>query len=185
MSLPGPLLIYPDAHSDKRGSFLELWNQKAFSQNGIRDKFVQINQSTSCAGVLRGMHYQLKSPQAKLCRLIHGVARDVIIDIRLSSPTFGQHTSWLMYAGDSHPMIYIPKGFAHGFLVLSERVVFEYFCSDYYSESDGQHGVRWDDPDLNLPWAINGNSEPVIVSAQDNSLPFLRDIPRNELPIYP
>ena len=181
VSLPGPLLIYPDIHKDERGSFTELWNLDTFFQNGIRDRFVQTNQSTSKAGVLRGMHYQLNRPQAKLLRLAYGVATDIVVDIRHGSPNFGKHFSWLMYAGDAHPLIYVPAGFAHGFLASSETVVFQYFCSDFYSGSEDQYGIRWDDADLGLAWAIK---DPPIVSEQDMKFPFLKDVPHCKLPRY-
>jgi dTDP-4-dehydrorhamnose 3,5-epimerase len=177
-SLPGVHVIQPDVFADARGFFLETYHAGHYEKLGIADRFVQDNHSRSCRSVLRGLHYQLPHSQSKLCYVIEGEALDVAVDIRLGSPTFGQWTSVVLTA-KTHNQIYIPAGFAHGFLVLSESAQFLYKCSDFF-ERDAEHGVAWNDPELNIAWGI---AEPIL-SEKDRQAPRLRDISQTFLPKY-
>lgn len=177
--LPGVLLIQPRVFRDGRGFFLESYHEARFRELGIPDQFVQDNHSRSVKGVLRGLHYQLRHPQAKLCRVIEGEVLDVAVDIRVGSPSFGKWVSAVLSA-DNCTQIYLPKGFAHGFLVLSESAQFLYKCSDYYDASDDR-GIIWNDPDLSIVW---GSADPVISEKDRRYLPLAK-IPREFLPRYP
>lgn len=176
--LPGVCVIHPAIFEDDRGFFLETYQQAKFIQIGIADTFVQDNHSRSAQGVLRGLHYQLKAPQAKLCRVVEGKVLDIAVDIRLGSPHFGKWASIVLSAEDQN-QIYIPGGFAHGFLVLSKTAQFLYKCSDFYDASD-EHGVLWSDPDLNINW---GDTDPLL-SVKDKQNPRLSSIPQQSLPRY-
>ena len=144
-ALPGVLLIRPKVFRDDRGFFLESYHREKFASLGITDNFVQDNHSCSKRGTVRGLHYQLRHAQAKLCRVVAGEVLDVALDIRRESPTFGKWTSAVLSA-ENQQQIYIPPGFAHGFAVLSESAEFLYKCSDFYFAED-EHGVLWNDPD--------------------------------------
>lgn len=176
--LPGVFELRPVIHGDARGFFIETYHQAAFTDLGIPDTFVQDNHSRSTKGTLRGLHYQLHHPQAKLCRVIDGEALDVAVDIRLGSPHFGEWTSVVLSAA-RHNQIYIPPGFAHGFLALTDVVQFLYKCSDYYVPAD-EHGIAWNDPVLKLSWGI---ANPIL-SAKDAKNPRLADVPKDLLPRY-
>ena len=149
-SLPGVYELRPKLFGDSRGFFLETYHRKKFAELGISDEFVQDNHSCSGKGTLRGLHYQLNHPQAKLCRVAVGEALDVAVDIRVGSPHFGKSSSVLL-SDKTQNMIYIPAGFAHGFLALSESVHFLYKCSDFYDPT-GEHGIAWNDPDIGIAW---------------------------------
>lgn len=177
-SLPGVIELRPVVHGDARGFFLETYHQAKYVSLGIPHTFVQDNHSRSAKGTLRGLHYQLKQPQAKLCRVIEGEALDVAVDIRLGSPHFGRWTSVLLSAAHQN-QIYVPQGFAHGFLALTDNVQFLYKCSDYYAPED-EHGILWDDPALNITWGI---TKPVL-SAKDAQNTRLAEIPEKFLPRY-
>jgi dTDP-4-dehydrorhamnose 3,5-epimerase len=177
-SLPGVCELRPTVFRDARGFFIETYHQKRFRSLGITDDFVQDNHSHSGKGTLRGLHYQLRHPQAKLCRVVEGRALDVAVDIRLGSPTFGKSASVTLSA-EAQNMIYIPAGFAHGFLALSECVQFLYKCSDFYFRDD-EYGIRWDDPALNVNWGV---AVP-LVSEKDSTLPVLANVPRDLLPRF-
>jgi dTDP-4-dehydrorhamnose 3,5-epimerase len=177
-SLPGVYELRPRVIRDDRGSFTETYHREKFAGIGITDTFVQDNQSCSGRGTLRGLHYQLNHPQAKLCRVVEGEAIDVAVDIRLGSPHFGKWTSVLLSAKLQNE-VYIPIGFAHGFLALTETVQFLYKCSDFYDNSD-EYGVLWSDPDLNILWNIG---EPR-VSGKDSKYLKLAEIPLGLLPRY-
>lgn len=177
-SLSGVLELHPKVFRDGRGFFLETFHLAKFLELGIAETFVQDNHSSSKKGTLRGLHYQLQHPQAKLCRVVEGEALDVVLDIREGSPHFGKWTSVLLSA-DRQNQIYIPVGFAHGFLALSDTVHFLYKCSDYYHPED-ECGVLWSDPALNISWGI----ESPVVSEKDSKLPNLGTIPRELLPRY-
>lgn len=177
-SLPGVLELRPTLHRDARGFFLETYHQAKLAALGIHDRFVQDNQSCSRRGTLRGLHYQLDHPQAKLCRVLEGQVLDVAVDIRLGSPTFGRWTSVLLSA-EIQNQIYVPGGFAHGFLALSETVQFAYKCSDFYDQSD-ERGILWSDPELAIRWGVDSP----IMSERDAKLLTLRDTPRELLPRY-
>jgi dTDP-4-dehydrorhamnose 3,5-epimerase len=177
-TLPGVFELRPIIHGDGRGFFIETYHQVNFTALGIPETFVQDNHSRSSKGTLRGLHYQLNHPQAKLCRVIAGQALDVAVDIRVGSPHFGKWVSVLL-SDEQHNQVYIPKGFAHGFLALTESVQFLYKCSDYYAPAD-EHGILWSDPAVNISWGIAGP----ILSAKDKKNPRLADIPKELLPRY-
>jgi dTDP-4-dehydrorhamnose 3,5-epimerase len=174
--LPGVLELRPRVLRDARGFFLETYHRSRFAELGIADDFVQDNHSLSSKGTLRGLHYQLNHAQAKLCRVVEGEALDVAVDIRYSSPNFGKYATLVLAAKDQN-QIYIPAGFAHGFLALTETVQFLYKCSDFYDAAD-EHGIAWDDPALAIPW---GATDPII-SPKDARFSALADIPRELLP---
>jgi dTDP-4-dehydrorhamnose 3,5-epimerase len=178
-SLPGVWELRPRVFRDARGFFMETYHRARFAELGITDSFVQDNHSCSVRGTLRGLHYQLVHSQAKLCRVVEGEALDVAVDIRLGSPCFGKWTSVLLSAKEQN-QIYIPAGFAHGFLALSETLQFLYKCSDFYDASD-EHGILWNDADLAISWGV---SSP-LVSDKDSRYSRLADISRQFLPRYP
>lgn len=157
---------------------METYHQKKFANLGIPDIFVQDNHSRSSKGTVRGLHYQLRHAQAKLCRVVEGQALDVAVDIRVGSPTFGKWTSVLLSA-DKQNQIYIPAGFAHGFAALTETVQLLYKCGDFYDPSD-EHGIFWNDPDLAISWGV---SNPLI-SEKDARYPTLAAMPREFLPQF-
>jgi dTDP-4-dehydrorhamnose 3,5-epimerase len=177
-SLPEVFEIQPKVFRDARGFFLETYHQKTYADLDIFDTFVQDNQSCSAKGTLRGLHYQLPHAQAKLCRLVEGEALDVAVDIRLGSPTFGRWTS-VRLSAERQNQIYIPTGFAHGFVALTDRVQFLYKCSDFYDPS-AEHGIIWNDSGLAILWGI---SNPLI-SEKDSKYPPLAAAPRDLLPRY-
>ncbi len=177
-SLPGVWELQPAIFRDARGFFSVSYHQKKFADLGITDVFVQDNHSRSSKGTLRGLHYQLRHAQAKLCRVVEGQAMDVAVDIRLGSPTFGKWTSVLLSA-DKQNQIYIPAGFAHGFAALTESVQVLYKCTDFYDPND-EHGILWSDPDLSISWGV---SNPLI-SEKDARHPTLAAIPREFLPQF-
>jgi len=150
-----------------------------FAEIGMTDDWVQDNHSRSAQGVLRGLHYQLRRPQAKLCRVVEGEVLDIAVDIRVGSPWFGQWVS-VVLSLEAQNQIYIPRGFAHGFVTLSKAAQFLYKCSDFYEPSD-ERGIAWNDPDLNIAWGI---PSPVL-SHRDQKHPFLAAISREFLPVYP
>jgi dTDP-4-dehydrorhamnose 3,5-epimerase len=169
-SLPGVLLLEPKVFGDARGFFLESWNRKTFADLGLDIDFVQDNHSRSSRGVLRGLHYQLNEPQGKLVRVTSGAVFDVAVDVRKSSPHFGQWTGHELSA-ENHRMLWIPPGFAHGFLVLSETADFLYKTTAYYAPQ-GDCGIRWDDPEIGVQWPLAGAP---LLSAKDQMLPLLKD----------
>jgi dTDP-4-dehydrorhamnose 3,5-epimerase len=162
-------VLKPKIFEDARGSFMETYNMKTFLGLGIHVPFVQDNQSVSRFGVLRGLHYQLGRPQAKLIHVVEGDIYDVAVDIRPWSSTFGKWCSEHLSAAGGLSM-FVPAGFAHGFLTLSERAVVEYKCSDYYSPSE-ECGILWNDPDLAIPWP-SAVAKP-IMKARDAAFPVL------------
>ena len=175
-SLPGVCLLQPQVFEDARGFFFETYHGRKLATLGIHDVFVQDNHSKSAKGTLRGMHYQLRYPQAKLCRVVQGEVLDVAVDLRRSSMTFGKWTSAVLSA-ENKQMIYLPTGFAHGFVVLSETAEFLYKCSGFYNAAD-EHGVVWNDPQLNIAWNIKGP----LLSQKDAALPLLAEIEPSQLP---
>lgn len=177
-SLPGVFELRPKVLRDARGFFIETYHRARFADLGITDSFVQDNHSCSAKGTLRGLHYQLHHQQAKLCRVIEGEALDVAVDIRIGSPHFGKWTSVLLSAKE-HNQIYIPGGFAHGFLALAEATQFLYKCSDFYDAAN-EHGILWNDPGLDISWGV-GNP---LISEKDSRLPRLADVPHEFLPRY-
>ncbi len=162
-TLPGVLIIEPRVFGDARGFFLESWNRQNFADAGLDLDFVQDNHSRSARGVLRGLHYQLENPQGKLVRVTQGAVFDVAVDIRRSSPHFGKWVG-VELSAENHRMLWIPPGFAHGFLVLSETADFLYKCTTlYHPPSD--RGIRWDDPDIGIAWPDVGLAP--LLSAKD------------------
>jgi dTDP-4-dehydrorhamnose 3,5-epimerase len=177
-SLAGVYELRPDVFEDARGFFMETYHQEKFKSLGITDRFVQDNHSRSSKGTLRGLHYQLHRAQAKLCRVVEGEALDVAADIRFGSPTFGKWAS-VKLSAQSHNLIYIPAGFAHGFLALTDTVQFLYKCSEFYDRDD-EHGILWNDPALNIAWGLAAP----LVSEKDARFPKLSDVPRERLPHF-
>ena len=177
-SLPGVFELRPVIHPDARGFFVETFHKSKFADLGISDTFVQDNQSCTGKGALRGLHYQLRHPQAKICRVVEGEALDVAVDIRVGSPNFGKWTGVLLSA-EQQNQIYVPIGFAHGFLALSDKVQFLYKCSDFYNPGD-EYGVAWNDPDLKIRWGVSAP----IVSAKDAKYSALAQVPLEFLPEY-
>ncbi len=156
-------LIEPKVFGDERGFFLESWNQNAFDAAGITARFVQDNHSRSARGVLRGLHYQMNPAQGKLVRVVAGAVFDVAVDMRKSSPTFGQ---WVGYelSAQNHRMLWVPQGFAHGFLTLEDGTDFLYKCTDFYAPAS-EHCLAWDDPAVGVDWPLDGMTP--LVSAKD------------------
>ncbi|MBA4306404.1 MAG: dTDP-4-dehydrorhamnose 3,5-epimerase [Sphingopyxis sp.] len=152
--IPGPLIIEPKAFGDDRGFFLESWNQAVFADAGLDLTFVQDNHSRSSRGVLRGLHYQDPNPQGKLVRVANGRVFDVAVDIRRSSKTFGRWIGVELSAANQR-MLWVPPGFAHGFLTLEDQTDFLYKCTDFYQPA-AEHCVRWDDPELAIDWPLEG-----------------------------
>jgi len=171
-SLPGVILIEPRVYGDERGFFMETWHRRRFAEHGIDQDFVQDNQSRSRRGILRGLHYQIRQPQGKLVRVTAGAVFDVAVDLRRSSPCFGQWTGVELSAGN-HRMLWVPPGFAHGFLVLSESADFVYKCTDYYAP-EHERCLRWDDPRIGIEWPLPGGAPPLL-SEKDRAAPGLED----------
>ena len=177
-SIPGVVVLKPKVHEDPRGFFMETYRAEEFAAAGIQDSFVQDNHARSQRGTLRGLHYQLQHPQGKLCRVASGEVFDVALDIRQGSPTFGQWYG-VVLSQENKLQIYIPPGFAHGYVVRSEAADFLYKCSEYHYGGDG-HGVLWSDPQLAIPWET---SSPIL-SEKDRQYTPLADVPRELLPRY-
>ena len=148
--IEGLCVITPKLHGDARGYFMETWNRRDMEAKGFPYDFVQDNQASSGKGVLRGLHFQIQYPQAKLVRVIRGTVFDVAVDLRPGSPTFGRHHGELLSA-ENHKQIMIPRGFAHGYLVLTDRAEFCYKCDDFYHPGD-EGGIAWNDPALGIVW---------------------------------
>lgn len=174
--LSGVLLIEPKVFSDARGYFFESFQAERYAEHGISTRFVQDNESYSLKNVIRGLHYQLERPQGKLVHVSLGSVIDIIVDIRLDSPTFGKSLSFELSA-ENHRQLYIPPGFAHGYCALSDMARFVYKCTDYY-HPQSEFGVLWNDPDLNITWPVK---DPIL-SAKDAEYPRLKDIPKEYLP---
>lgn len=170
--IPEVKIIEPIVYGDARGFFLETFQEKRYRESlGLTQKFVQDNHSRSTRGVLRGLHFQKQKPQGKLVRVVRGEVFDVVVDIRADSPTFGQWEG-IILSEENHLQFWVPPGFAHGFLVLSEIADFEYKCTDYYDPSD-EGSVRWNDPVINISWPLIDN---VTLSAKDEKAPLLVDL---------
>jgi dTDP-4-dehydrorhamnose 3,5-epimerase len=176
--LPGVLVIEPRVFEDERGEFFESWNQPRWAERGLAVSFAQSNISRSWRGVLRGLHYQWPQPQGKLVSVLEGEVYDVAVDIRRGSPDFGRATAAVLSAGNRRQM-WIPEGFAHGFVVLSESAVFHYLCTAPYSR-EVDLGIRWNDERLAIDWP---NSAPIL-SDKDQRLPFLEEVPNECLPEF-
>jgi dTDP-4-dehydrorhamnose 3,5-epimerase len=168
-ALPGVLLLTATIYRDSRGAFQETWNQRTMTEVGLPTSWVQDNFSASNKNVLRGIHYQVTQPQGKLVRVVYGAALDVAVDLRRSSPNFGKHVMAEL-TDDNGNMLWIPPGFGHGFLALSD-VGFAYKVTDYYSPA-GERTIVWNDADLAIPWPVHPSD--VIVSDKDNKGATLR-----------
>ena len=181
--LPGVFLIEPQVFEDARGFFFESFHAEKLRALGIENQFVQDNHSRSVKGTLRGLHYQLNFPQAKLCRVIAGEVLDVAVDIRPASPTFGRWTSAVLSA-QNKLQIFIPSGFAHGFLVLSDEAEFLYKCSDFYNPHD-ERGVLWNDPQIGIDWKLEEFGFPeLLLSSKDRDALSLAAIGDENLPVF-
>ena len=179
-TMAGPLLLTPRVFGDARGYFFESWNQRTFAAALEADgqpvpSFVQDNHSRSCRGVLRGLHYQLQpNPQAKLVRCVLGSILDVVVDLRRSSPTFGQWVAAELSA-ENHQQLWVPVGFAHGFLTLSEHAEVLYKTTDFWSKAC-ERGLRWDDPELAISWPLQAiGAEQPLLAEKDAAAPVLAD----------
>jgi dTDP-4-dehydrorhamnose 3,5-epimerase len=170
-ALPEVKLIEPKVFGDDRGFFLESWNARTFAEAGIDGAFVQDNHSRSSAGVLRGLHYQLVRPQGKLVRVVSGRAFDVAVDIRRSSPSFGRWVGFELSALNKH-MLWIPPGFAHGFLALEDGTDFLYKCTDYYAP-EHDRSILWSDPRIGIEWPLDGAAPSL--STKDSAAPLLAE----------
>ncbi|MBW7923407.1 MAG: dTDP-4-dehydrorhamnose 3,5-epimerase [Burkholderiaceae bacterium] len=179
-TLPGCLLIQPQVFEDRRGFFYENWNAETFARAGLPMRFVQSNVSRSAQGVLRGLHCQWPDPQGKLVHVLEGEVWDVAVDVRLGSPTFACWTGAVLSARNRHHL-WIPEGFAHGFLVLSEAALLGYLCTAPYSASS-EFSIRWDDPSLSIEWFTA--SDAPLLSERDARAPALHELPSERLPVY-
>lgn len=176
--LPGVVVIEPQVFGDNRGFFMESWNSKRYSPLGVAEAFVQDNVSFSARGVLRGLHFQNPKGQGKLVSVLQGEVFDVAVDVRRGSPTFGRWHGAILSAENKHQM-YIPPGFAHGFLVTSETALFTYKCSEFYDPTC-EISLSWNDPDIGIQWPI---AAPVL-SKKDQDAPRLKDLAVDRLPIF-
>ena len=171
--IEGLAIIEPEVHRDNRGYFVETYNQKDMEEAGLNMKFVQDNQSMSTKGVLRGLHRQMEYPQGKLVRVIKGEVFDVAVDLREGSPTYGQWKGVIL-SEKNMKQYYIPEGFAHGFLVLSDEAEFAYKVTDFFHPGD-ELGIMWNDPDIGVKWPIPEGMD-IILSEKDKNWPVLKDI---------
>ncbi|MCC7300924.1 MAG: dTDP-4-dehydrorhamnose 3,5-epimerase [Verrucomicrobia bacterium] len=153
LEIPEVKLICPRVFPDERGFFMQIYHEKQYRKAGLDVRFLQENWSRSTKGVLRGLHYQLKNPQDKLVSVIRGEVFDVAVDIRRDSPTFGKWVGEVL-SDENHHQLFIPKGFAHGFFVLSDEADLLYKCSDFYTPGD-EYGIRWNDPSIGIDWPSN------------------------------
>jgi len=169
--LTGVKLIEPRVFGDERGFFLESWNARSFAEHGLDLDFVQDNHSRSARGVLRGLHYQLESPQGKLVRVTAGAVFDVAVDVRRASPHFGRWVGYELSEANKR-MLWVPPGFAHGFVVLSESADFLYKCTQFYDGSNDR-GIRWNDPAIGIAWPLAGITPQL--SGKDAAAPLLAD----------
>lgn len=177
--IPGVLVLEPTVHADARGAFVELWNESRYAELGLPARFRQDNLSLSRRGVLRGMHFQNPHPQGKLVSVLEGAVYDVVVDLRLGSPTFGE---WMgeELDGVGRRQMYVPEGCAHGFVVLSDTALFHYKCTELYAPQH-EGSLRWNDPEVGIRWPV----EEPILSPKDAGAPLLREIGEGGLLRYP
>lgn len=178
IGLPGVLLLEPRVFADARGAFFEAYRADTYARLGVPMTFVQDNVSVSRRGVLRGLHFQHPRGQAKLIQAIRGEVFDVAVDVRVGSPTFGR-AAWSTLSETNRHQLFIPPGFAHGFVVTSDEAVVAYKCSEYYAP-ESEHSLRWDDPALGIPWPLDRP----IVSPKDAVARMLADFSLDALPPY-
>ena len=176
--IEGPLIIEPAVHGDERGFFVETYSRDRYADAGLPRDFVQDNLSMSTKGILRGLHLQHPNDQGKLCSVLQGEVFDVAVDVRVGSPSFGQWVG-VTLSSDNKRQFYVPPGFAHGFCVLSDRAMFSYKCTDFYSARD-EVSLAWNDREIGIDWPV----ESPRLSARDRQNPRLRDIPEERLPRY-
>ena len=174
--LDGVVIIEPRVFGDERGFFQESWKASSYGRHGLPTTFAQANVSRSAKGVLRGLHYQFRQPQGKLVSVLEGRIFDVAVDIRPGSSSFGQWAGVELSAAN-HRQLYIPEGFAHGFIVRSSSALFHYYCTTEYSPQF-EVAIAWNDPDIAVKWPC----EPQAISEKDRDAPFLRDLPVELLP---
>jgi len=179
-AIPGVFLLDPKVFDDGRGWFYESYREDTFRDLGISTRFVQDNQSFSSRDVLRGLHYQLGKPQAKLVRVLQGEVFDVAVDVRRGSATFGKWVGEIL-SGANRRQMYVPVGFAHGFLVLSEKAEFLYKCSDFYAPAE-ERGIAWNDPRVGIAWPLEGRTP--TLNSRDTRFPKLADAPEKDLPVF-
>jgi len=170
--IPDVVLIRPKVFGDPRGYFFESWEERKFAAAGLDVKFVQDNHSRSARHILRGLHYQIQQAQGKLVRVVTGAVFDVAVDIRRSSPTFGRWVG-VTLTEENHHMLWVPPGFAHGFVVLSESADFLYRCTDFWAPAH-ERAIAWNDPDLNIRWPLPEGAQPLL-SAKDAVAKSFRD----------
>jgi dTDP-4-dehydrorhamnose 3,5-epimerase len=171
-AIPDVVLIRPRLFGDARGHFYETWEERKFAAAGLELRFRQDNQNLSARHVLRGIHYQLRKPQGKLVRVVTGAVFDVAVDLRRSSPTFGRWVGAEL-TQDNHHMLWVPPGFGHGFVVLSESAHFLYKCTDFYVPED-EHAIAWNDAELQIDWHLPAGVQPIL-SARDTAAKRFRD----------
>ncbi len=176
VDLPEIVLLEPRIFTDRRGYFFETYQMQRYAEHGIEARFVQDNLSFSRRGVVRGLHYQLLKPQGKLVMVIQGEVIDLVVDIRLGSPTFGKWSKNIL-SSENHRQLYVPPGFAHGFAVTSETATVLYKVTDYYNPGD-EYGIIWNDKDLGVDWSV---SDPIL-SEKDMEFPRLKNVPESLLP---
>jgi dTDP-4-dehydrorhamnose 3,5-epimerase len=169
-TIPDVKIIRPKVFGDSRGFFLETWSEQSFLAASLDLKFVQDSHARSSRGALRGLHYQIEQTQGKLVRVSSGIVFDVSVDLRQSSPTFGQCVS-VTLSEENHEMLWIPQGFAHGILVLSESADFHYKCTDFYAP-EHERSIRWDDPDLDIEWPLPEGMQPLLSPKDQNGGSF-------------
>lgn len=179
--IEGVYIIKPKVWGDKRGYFMETYNKNEFLEAGLNIDFVQDNESKSKKGVLRGLHFQKKHSQGKLVRVVKGEIYDVVVDLRIGSKTYCKWESFILNEENKN-QLFVPKGFAHGFLVLSDEVIFNYKCTDFYApEYDG--GIKWDDLDLKIKWPID-RVDNIILSEKDKNHPSLKELDLSKYPDF-
>ena len=169
-TIPDVIIIEPQVFGDQRGFFMETWRQDKFKEAGIPSEFIQDNHSSSSQGILRGLHYQIQQAQGKLVRVIKGEVYDVAVDMRLSSPSFGQWVGETLTA-ENKKMLWVPPGFAHGFYVTSPQAEFVYKCTDYYAP-EHERSLLWNDKDLNINWPILQGTEPKLSEKDTKGIKF-------------
>ncbi len=174
--ISGLLIVEPDVHGDERGFFMEAYSRDRYAEAGLPGEFVQDNLSLSAHGILRGLHLQHPNAQGKLCFVLVGEVFDVAVDVRVGSPTFGRWEG-LTLSAENKRQFYVPPGFAHGFCVLSEKALFAYKCTQFYS-APSELGIAWNDPDIGIDWPISSPR----LSGKDQQNSRLRDVPLERLP---
>jgi len=175
-AIDGVMIIEPDVYRDSRGFFMETYQRRRYLSEGVSETFVQDNLSHSVRNTLRGLHYQIRKPQAKLVQVLAGEIFDVVVDLRPESETFGKWET-VHLSGENCRQLFIPAGLAHGFCVLSDTALFLYKCSDFYDPED-EAGVLWNDPDIGIVWPVDRP----ILSEKDRGHPLLKDLSPNRLP---